>query len=198
MCQHQLIRGYPTPKRPRVVENYVHSKSYTSPTRQRGTHFTGTSNVHVSRGAVARRIPVKGLQTNRAFLSCEPNGAEQAASTAPPPALTPCTQAPSSRGLDVSAEGGVARPWPSPPLMKCAEKMQHAGCLAGVQGEKKENSLWRDSVPTERARGDTSAHYRSLGRAILATAHNILGSGTLGVLRVGLLMDLLGVDGFNG
>lgn len=64
--------------------------------------------------------------------------------------------------------------------------------------KKKENSLWRDSVPTERARGDTSAHYRLLGRAILATAHNILGSGTLGVLRVGLLMDLLGVDGFNG
>lgn len=58
--------------------------------------------------------------------------------------------------------------------------------------EEKENSSWRDSVPAEGTR------YCSLRRAILATAHNILGSGTLGVLRVGLLMDLLGVDGFNG
>lgn len=138
LCQHQLITGYPTPKCPRVVENYVHSKSYTSPTRQRGTRFTGTSNVHVSRGAVARRIPVKGLQTDRDFLSCEPSGAEQAASTAPPPGLTPCARAPSSRGLDASAEGGVAQPRPSPPLMKCAEKTQHAGRLArGPGGEEK-------------------------------------------------------------
>lgn len=50
----------------------------------------------------------------------------------------------------------------------------------------------------KQARGDTYACYCLLGRAILATAHSILGSGTLGVLRVGLLMDLLGVDGFNG
>jgi len=129
--------GYPTPKCPRVVENYVHSKSYTSATRQCGTHFTGTSNIHVSHGAVACRIPVKGLQTDGVFLSCEPSGAEQAASPAPLPGLTPCTQAPSSRGLDVSAEGEVAQPWPSAPLMKCAEKMQHTGCLARVQGGKK-------------------------------------------------------------
>lgn len=64
--------------------------------------------------------------------------------------------------------------------------------------EKETGSMWKESVPTGQARGDTSAHCYSLGRAILATAHSILGSRTLGVSRQGLLMDLLGVDGFNG
>lgn len=51
-------------------------------------------------------------------------------------------------------------------------------------------------VLTEGGRGNTSAY--SLGRAALATVHSILGSETLGVLRVGFLMGLPGVDGFNG
>jgi len=94
--------------------------------------------------------------------------------------------------------GEVALPWPCPTLMKCAEKgavSEHAGCLARVQGAKI-NNPWGETY--KRARGDTSASSHLLGKAILPTAHNILGSGTLGVLRVGLLMDLLGVDGFNG
>lgn len=81
VCQCQLIKGYPTLKCPRTVENHVHSKSYTRPTH--GSHFPGTRNAPVSWGAAARRIPVKGLQTHGAFLSCEPRGAEQAASPAP-------------------------------------------------------------------------------------------------------------------
>lgn len=58
-----------------------------------------------------------------------------------PPGLTPPAPAPSSQGLDVSTQGGVARPRPPPPLMKCGEKMQPAGRLARVQGGKREKFM---------------------------------------------------------
>lgn len=80
--------------------------------------------------------------------------------------------------------------------MKCVEKMQPAGLLARVQGGKREKFMVERLSSHRRRKRRHSAC--SLGRAVLATVHSILGSGTLGVLRVGFLMGLLGVDGFNG
>lgn len=132
VCQHQLIKGYPTPKCPRTVENYVHSKPYTRPTPQ--SHFPGSSNAAVSWGPV--RIPVKGLQTHGAVLSCEPSRAEQAASPAPRQVWHLQLQLP-AQGLHVSTgRGGTATA--TSPLMRCGEKMQPAGRLARLQGGKRE------------------------------------------------------------
>lgn len=110
-----------------------------------------------------------------------------------PPGLTPPAPAPA---LDVSREGGVAQPRPPPLWWSVWRRCSLQDVWPGYSEGKERDSWWRGSVPTEGGRGDTSAY--SLGRAALATVHSILGSGTLGVLSVGFLMGLPGVDGFNG
>lgn len=122
--------------------------------------------------------------------------AEQSRLPALLPARSDTSSSSSQLGVCMWAQGGVAQPRPPPLWWGVGRRCSLQDVWPGDREGKVKKLWWRGSVPTEGGRGDTSAC--CLGRAALATVHSILGSGTLGVLRVGFLMGLPGVDGFNG